>query len=114
MADHCAFYYKDINEYNPKSVKKAFNADAIPVLEKCQQLFNQLDDWQREQIHGVLETVVAEMEIGFGKVGMPLRLAVTGGAPSPDLDLILYLIGKDKTVERISQAISFIREQIGQ
>jgi glutamyl-tRNA synthetase len=40
---------------------------------------------------------------------MPLRVAVTGGAPSPDLDLTLYLIGRDATIRRIDRAIQVIR-----
>jgi glutamyl-tRNA synthetase len=39
---------------------------------------------------------------------MPLRLAVTGGKPSPDLDLILYLVGREEVVKRIDQAIQHI------
>ena len=53
---------------------------------------------------------VAELEVGFGKVAMPLRIAVTGGAPSPDLDLTLYLVGKQATLRRIDKAIEFIKE----
>jgi glutamyl-tRNA synthetase len=43
---------------------------------------------------------------------MPLRLAVTGGAPSPDLDLTLYLIGKEACLRRIDQALETIQERI--
>jgi glutamyl-tRNA synthetase len=33
---------------------------------------------------------------------------VTGGAPSPDLDLTLWLIGREACLRRIGKAISFI------
>jgi len=111
LAEHCAFYYKDIDGYNEKSAKKAFKADAIPVMEKLQSYFEALEKWNREDIHKVLEQVVEELGVGFGKVGMPLRLAVTGGAPSPDLDLTVYLVGKEQTVKRIQQAIEFINQK---
>ncbi len=113
LAEHCAFYYRDISEYNPKTAKKAFKAEAIPVLEQLLSHFSALETWQREAIHGVLEAVVEELGVGFGKVGMPLRLAVTGGAPSPDLDLTVYLVGKAKTLERIHKAIDFIKANTG-
>ena len=41
---------------------------------------------------------------------MPLRLAVTGGAPSPDIDLTLYLVGKTACLRRIEQAIVYINQ----
>ena len=66
-------------------------------------------DWNRENLHKAIEATVEQLDIGFGKVGMPLRTAVTGGAPSPDLDLTLYLVGKEACLRRIDKAI----EEIG-
>ena len=58
----------------------------------------------------VLDEVVAELEIGFGKLGMPLRLAITGGSPSPDLEQTLYLVGREACIRRIDKALEKIRE----
>ena len=66
---------------------------------------------ERTAIHGAVEAAVTELGVGFGKVAMPLRTAVTGGAPSPDLDLTLYLVGRNATVRRIDKAIERIRAQ---
>ena len=67
-------------------------------------------EWSRSSIHDAIHAVVEELEIGFGKIGMPLRLAVTGGAPSPDLDLTLWLVGKEACLRRIDRAIAYIQE----
>lgn len=114
LAEQCAFYYKDIESYNPKAAKKAFKAETIAIFEKLKAHLQEVADWNRENIHSVLENVVAELEIGFGKVGMPLRLAVTGGAPSPDLDLTVYLVGKEATLARIDKAVEYIQSTIAQ
>ena len=111
LADISAFYYRDFDEYNQKSAKKAFKEAAIEPLGLVAERLNELQDWNREAIHGVIETVVHDLEIGFGKVGMPLRLAITGGSPSPDLDLTLYLVGKEACLRRINRAIDYIRNQ---
>ena len=39
--------------------------------------------------------------IGFGKVMMPLRLALVGTLQGPDVFDIMFMIGKAETVERI-------------
>ena len=109
MAENCRIYYKDFDEYNAKSAKKAFKPEAITVLEKMSQKLLHLPGWNRELIHKAMEETVAELEVGFGKVGMPLRLAVTGGAPAPDLDLTIYLIGLEGSLRRIEKAIDFIK-----
>ena len=64
--------------------------------------------WEREAIHGVIAATVEKLDVGFGKVAMPLRAAVTDGVPSPDLDLTLWLIGKEAVLRRINNAVAHI------
>jgi glutamyl-tRNA synthetase len=109
LADICAFYYVDFDEYNQKSARKAFKPAAIEPLQTIRGKLETMEDWNREAIHDAIHAVVDEMEIGFGKIGMPLRLAVTGGAPSPDLDLTLWLVGKEACLRRIDRAIETIQ-----
>ena len=109
LAKVCEFYYRDPVEYNAKSAKKAFAGDAANILAELRTTMTAMSVWNREAIHAVLESVVSKFEVGFGKVGMPARLAVTGGVPSPDLDLVLYLVGKDACLRRFDKAIEFIK-----
>ena len=59
----------------------------------------------------MIEEVCAELEIGMGKIGMPLRVAVTGGGQSPSVDAVMQLIGKERVVARIKMALAFIAER---
>jgi len=43
----------------------------------------------------------------MGKVGPALRVAVTGTAMSPSLDVTLNLVGKERSLERIEKAVAF-------
>jgi glutamyl-tRNA synthetase len=47
----------------------------------------------------------------MGKVGMPLRVAVTGSGNSPSLDVTLVLIEQNTVVQRINKAIEFIENR---
>jgi len=108
LAKVCEFYYRDPQEYDEKSAKKAFNAEAAVALAKLREALAVMDEWSREAIHATLQQVVDQLGVGFGKVGMPARLAITGGAPSPDLDLVIQLVGKEAALRRIDKAIGFI------
>lgn len=108
LAQVSTFYYRDPEEYNAKSAKKAFAGEAANVLAELKVAMESMTEWSREAIHAILQQVVDKLEVGFGKVGMPARLAVTGGAPSPDLDLVIYLVGKDACLRRFDKAIEFI------
>jgi glutamyl-tRNA synthetase len=110
LAEISAFYYKDFDAYNEKSMKKAFIESAITPLERTRTALMGLDEWQPEALKRVLNEVVAELEIGFGKLGMPLRLAITGGSPSPDLDTTMYLVGREASLRRIDKALRTIRD----
>ncbi len=109
LAKISAFYYRDFESIDGKASKKAFKGDADKALAAVREAVEALPDWTREALHAAVEQTVKALDVGFGKVAMPLRVAVTGGAPSPDLDLTLYLVGRDATLRRIDRAIDFIR-----
>ncbi len=66
----------------------------------------------RVNTHQAIEATATELDVGMGKVGMPLRVAVTGAGQSPALDLTLFLIGKERSAQRISKAIEFVADRI--
>ena len=51
---------------------------------------------------------ITDNEIGFGKVMMPLRLALVGALQGPDVFEIMFMIGKNETVKRIDALIKTI------
>ncbi len=110
LADICAFFYKDFSAYDEKLAKKQLKPEAAAPLEKIKQkLFDLADaDWDQETIHAIIHGTAEELALKMGKVGMPLRLAVTGGTPSPSLDLTIYLLGKARTLIRIDMALEYI------
>ena len=103
------YFYEEISEYAPKQTKKQFKPAAAEVLQSLKDVYENLDDWHAEAIHHVVQSTVEKLEVGFGKVGQPLRLAVTGHGKSPSIDVTLELLGKEKTLVRIQQAIDFIK-----
>jgi len=111
LAEEMRFLYEDFSEYNAKQAKKQFKASTLPILESLKQQYAELSDWSAEAIHHIVENTVATLEVGFGKVGQPLRLAVTGHGKSPSIDVTLKLLGKDKTIKRLEQAIAYINDK---
>ncbi len=112
LAKVCEFYYRDPQAYDEKAAKKAFNAEAVVALAKLREALAVMDEWSREAIHAALQQVVDQLGVGFGKVGMPARLAITAGAPSPDLDLVIQLVGREAALRRFDKAIEFINASI--
>ncbi len=44
-------------------------------------------------------------ELKFGKVAQPLRVALTGGTASPSIYEVLNVLGKERSLQRIRQAL---------
>ncbi|MCF6206017.1 MAG: glutamate--tRNA ligase [Sulfurovum sp.] len=96
--------------YDPKAVKKAFKGDAKEILT---DFIAMLQTWEKplhlpSDYHEVLEAIVAEKEIGFGKIGMPLRVALVGALTGAGVDEMMAIIGVDETIERIERAVATI------
>ncbi len=109
LARISAFYYRDFDDYDEQAAKKVFKAAVIDPLQRVRERLEKIPAWDRLSIHGAMDETVSALGIGFGKLGMPLRLAVTGGSPSPELDLTLELAGRDTTLRRIDKALAYIR-----
>ncbi len=93
MADQAIPFYADSIEYDEKGAKKHLRPVAAPVLQAVRERLENLDDWQAGAIGEALEKLASDLDIGFGKIGLPLRVALTGGAASPDIGSTVALIG---------------------
>jgi len=111
MAEQAAFLYHEFEAYEEKAAKKQFKAAALGPLQALKDKFAGLESWEITALHDAIQQVVDELEVGFGKVGQPLRLAITGRAAAPANDQCLQLLGREKSLARIDRAIAFIREK---
>ena len=110
LAEACQLFYGELGDYIPKAAKKAFKSGASEALTVIREKVEEINDtqWCAARLHEALEATVAQLEVGFGKVGQPLRVALTGGAPAPGLDLVMELLGKQVVLVRIDRALAFI------
>ena len=76
--------------------------------------FEALQLWQAPQLHDALEACVEAHDSKLGKVAQPLRVAVSGTAATPPIDVTLELVGKVKTLKRIDVALAFIQARAEQ
>jgi len=92
--------------YDEKSVKKAFKGDPITILNAFGAKVSAANPHLPTDYHTLMQEVVDEMDIGFGKIGQPLRVALLGKMSGPGLDAVMAIIGKDETMLRIANAMT--------
>ena len=108
MAEISAYFYQDFESLDEKAAKKHLRPVAKQPLQTVATKLAQVTDWTAENIQAAINATAEELEVGMGKVGMPLRIAATGGGNSPSLDVTLVLMDKDKVLSRINDAIAFV------
>jgi len=111
MAESCRYFYEDFAEFDADAAKKHLRPVARQPLEVVRAKLAAITDWTAENIHHAIQGTADELEVGMGKVGMPLRVAVTGAGQSPGVDVTVHAIGQSRVLARIDMALAFIAER---
>lgn len=108
LAQQSRYFYEDFAEFDADAAKKHLRGVAKEPLMLALSKIEALTEWNTEALHHVIAQVCEELEIGMGKIGMPLRVAVTGGGQSPSVDAVMNLIGQERVIARIKMALEYI------
>ncbi|MEE2567523.1 glutamate--tRNA ligase [Hyphobacterium marinum] len=82
---------------------KPLDDDALARLGRLHAALAALADWSEENLAAALKSFAEAEAVGFGKIGQPLRAALTGGAPAPDLSAVMLFLGRTESLDRIHQ-----------
>ncbi|RLD28197.1 MAG: glutamate--tRNA ligase [Bacteroidetes bacterium] len=102
------FFFEVPKTYNEKAVKKAMKVDTKELMVDLINVINAIEDFSVENLQTKIKSWITSNDIGFGKVMMPLRLALVGELKGPEVFDIMFMIGKSETVSRIEKAIKKI------
>lgn len=98
------FFFEDPEEYDEKALKKWKDGSAeLVALYKAE--IEDLSNFEAGKLKVSLESVINAQDVGFGKLMMPLRIAITGQGFGPDLFASMELLGKEAVIRRIDTAL---------
>tara|TARA_B100000242_G_scaffold245652_1_gene186161 strand:+ start:1182 stop:2579 length:1398 start_codon:yes stop_codon:yes gene_type:complete len=109
FVDESVFYAKTVPFPYDEKASALLNADATPVLLALQKELQAADQIDDQSVKAICKAV-ADQEAGgkMGKVGMPLRAAITGTTVSPSIFEACAILGKDECCMRLQAAIEHI------
>jgi len=111
MVQVSRYFYEDFAEFDADAAKKHLRPVALEPLQAVSATLAEINDWSQVNIHQAINDTAEALGVGMGKIGMPLRVAVTGGGNSPALDITLALIGKERSLARLAKAIQFVEQR---
>lgn len=101
------FFFKDKVELEIEAVEKVMKKDAVPqILKLALEKLSVVEKFQAETIEKNLRDLVKKLNLKAKDVFQPIRVAVTGKRVSTPLFETLELIGKDRSLERLNDAIT--------
>jgi glutamyl-tRNA synthetase len=104
------FFAKELPPYESTDLipQKGDVAQAGAVLDKAQQVLAQTE-FTRLKLEESLRAAAQEVGMKAGPFFSPIRVAVTGKKNAPPLFETLEVLGREKTLARIEQAIQKIQ-----
>ncbi len=102
--EQVTFLFTDI-EYDQGSWEKVMTKDGVgEILKAAVESLGELENWDADSIEAALRELMAVLEIGVGKGLQPMRVAITGSSISPPLFESMAVLGKEKTLSRLSDS----------
>jgi glutamyl-tRNA synthetase len=111
MAEKAAFYFVETIESDPKASEKFLTQATLPILESMNDRLNALDSFSAHDLEGVFSEFIEHSGLKMKEIAQPLRVALTGTTVSPGLFEVMEVLGKEKTIRRIKEALAHIREE---
>lgn len=111
LADQADFLFREFEDYDERAARKHLKPDTEGIITRLGKVFTRLEDWNADAIQAAIQGVADELGVGFGKVGQPLRVAVSGRSAAPSNDQMLAVLGRKKTLIRLARALDYIERR---
>lgn len=104
IVEYVDFLFLDEPVRDDASWLKVMKDQAPDILDAAIAAFSSLDDWSAETLKVTLENVGLERGLKLGKTQAPVRVAVTGRSVGLPLFESIEVLGRDRTLARLTAA----------
>lgn len=94
----------EIPQYDEKAVRKKWKGNAEEVMSAYIGALSKVDNFLAEPLEEFTKKYLEDNELSFGALFPGLRLGLSGSLKGPAVFDIMEILGKEKTINRLSQA----------
>lgn len=102
IAEGAEFLFKNCPLDFDEKALALLDDSARALLGKTADALRPVQSWTVEAIEDAIRRVAEDAGLGLGKVAQPLRAALTGRTVSPGIFDVLFLLGKEGSLERLT------------
>jgi glutamyl-tRNA synthetase len=115
MAQWLRFYFfTDHIIYADKAATKFLTAETAPLLAKLVHALEGLPIFDEASIEQVFQQLLAESGLKLGAIAQPARVALTGDTVSPGIHQVMAILGRERVLGRLCQALEWIASRANQ
>ncbi|WBT05182.1 glutamate--tRNA ligase [Brevundimonas vesicularis] len=105
LADQTAFVLKSRPLILDDKAKALLSCETLDRLARLHERLSLFQSWDVFALEAELKTFAESEGVGFGKIGPPMRSALTAGSTSPDIARTLSALGRDESLGRLDDAL---------
>jgi len=107
------YFFTTDFDYDERGVRKHFKgAEILEIMKSLRERFARAEELSLETIETTIRGLAEEHGIRAGKVIHPTRLACTGRTVGPSLFHLVEVLGKERVLERLDNAIEFLKSDV--
>jgi glutamyl-tRNA synthetase len=107
LAERARFALRDAIEFDEAAVRKHLTPEAAGPLRALRARLADLAEWSEPALERAFEDVrLACGDLPLGKLAQPVRVAVTGSAASPPIYETLRVLGRERSLRRLGEALA--------
>jgi glutamyl-tRNA synthetase len=112
LYDNLLYYFKAPKDYDTKGVKKFFmKVESLSVLRRVKKYLDENTEFMSEEFQEAINKIAADLNLNFGKVAQPVRLALTGKTAAPGVYDIIKAVGVAESAARLEAAVQWINRE---
>ena len=102
-----SFFYSDNLVYEtPLLIQKGMDAERTKAaLASTEELLTNIDQWEHSVIEAPMRELAVELDLKTGQLFGSIRVAISGRKATPPLFLMMEVLGHERTLMRIKEAI---------
>ena len=106
LVEMARYYLSDQITYDEKAAAKFLTAAAADGMSSLAGKLAALSEFTEANIEHDFATTLDEQGLKMGELAQPVRVALTGSTVSPGIHDVIAVLGKDRSVARLKQAVA--------
>jgi len=109
IVDYAGFFFVDKVQYDEEAIKKHLKKEGtVDTLTGLKTKFQETEPFDETSLENAIRSYGESAGLNPGKLIQPLRVALTGKSVGPGIFETLILLGRDRVVQRLDEAVKIL------